>query len=153
MIRPAKSEHAKLMADDLLQDIKEEVWASGGYTPLEACEVALKNSAYSWAGYLYDELACLFGIMEVSSPTAGNFAIPWALTGHAVHKYPFTYWRGCKDVVKIIQPEFPLLINMVDARRQYALHWIRRLGFKVYDPEPWGKFQMPFCKIEMRSGN
>ena len=148
---PATMKHALLIYRDLRSDIVEEVRASGGYTAKGACEAALRNSTYSWAGYLHGELAVLYGIMEATSPSFGNFAVPWALTGNVVAKYPFAYWKASVEVVVDLRKRFPYMINMVDARREYALNWLKRLGFKIGDPEPWGKFQLPFCKIEMRS--
>lgn len=130
-----------IVAATMRQADREEVLASGGFTPEEALVEAVRWSEFSRTARFDGQPACMFGVAP------GVPAIPWVLTTTVVNRYPVTFWRASKTVLRAIVGLYPQLEQRIDARHVAALSWVRRLGFQVESVEPWGHARLPFHRI------
>lgn len=110
-----------------------------GYEPGEAVELSLMRSAEAWSLWLGDRLACLFGVVRVSSSILGRQrGAAWLLATDAVDAHPKSFWLASRAVLPQLLERWASLFSTVDGRRKEALRWGRRLGFEFRDPVPLG---------------
>lgn len=143
-IRVATNEDLIALAADMRQADKDEVYASGGYSPLEALFDSAANSDFTHAILFNGQVGFVVGV-------DGTHGVVWALTGNLVNKYPKEFARVTRAIVHGLSRKYPVLQNMVDARYSAALRWVRWLGFKVYPAVPFGVEGLPFHPIILES--
>jgi hypothetical protein len=145
-IRPATLADADDLAPRLREVDRREVEASSGDVLLalrRAVETSLDPQAVTRCG----ELLLLFGVVapDPLTPTA----VPWALGAPGAGRLLATHGAAVSAYLDRVRRSFPHLVNMVDARNTPALRWIRRAGFRVHPPEPFGVAGLPFHRFEM----
>ncbi len=117
-----------------------EVLAVGGYSPVEAVIESWAASKEAWTARFNGEVGCMFGAApHPTSTLLMPTAVIWALTTTVVDKYPVTFVRFSKLVVRDMHRKYGLLINYVDARYHQAVNWAEVIGFKVHPTIPLGK--------------
>lgn len=125
-----------------------EVMASGGYSPVEAIIDSWAHSRETYTIRFNGQPAGMFGVaIHPAGTTLAPIGVAWLLTTPVVDKYPVTFFRESKRVVKEFASRYGLLMNFVDARYTRALLWAERLGFHVHSPIPFGKGGEPFRMI------
>jgi hypothetical protein len=145
-IMKAQDEHAAVLAPLMRKADADEVYATAHWKPEEALRKAIAFSeGEAYAVYLHGELACLFGVGRPN--LMGRVAIPWLLTGSAVDKYPLTFYRNAKKIFKMIVTQYPCMMQRVDSRYTSAVELMKRLGFKIHPPEPFGPDKVLFHTI------
>lgn len=98
-----------LDVDALIADIRPEdstelhlaKWTS----VRDAVESCVVRSAVCRAMYIGDELACLFGIADVT--VLGDTACIWTLGTNAIRRHPREYLRACRKAAKDAMDLFP----------------------------------------------
>ncbi len=116
-----------------------EVWASGRLLPVEAVRDSIECSNEAWTARVDGEVMAIFGIMaHPTSALLTPLAIPWMLTTAVVDRYPKLFWKYSRGAVHMMHRRYGTLINYVDTRHEQARRWLARLGFKIYDPIPFG---------------
>lgn len=141
----ATKRHAREMARIMREEDKLEVRVSGGFLPEQALRGSINRSSEAWALYVDDDLLMVFGVAQFSV----GWSSPWALCSVHVAKHQTAFWRASKLLIAEIRERYPHLMQMVYARSSSSLRWVERLGFKVGQPERWGRDDTLFCKITM----
>lgn len=137
-IRPARLVDVWAFGDMRPADALE-VKASGGYEPVEAVMEAWAVSNETWTLRINGEVAAMFGVAPYSDDALTPVGIVWALTTKIVDRFPVTFYRLSRMVVKDLYNRHGTLINYVDARYAQALSWVRRIGFDVQPAVPFGQ--------------
>lgn len=145
-IRPATLADAAVL--DLRAADRAEVEALSGREPQEVLAESVERSAMAWAGCADGKLVCLFGVVPVS--LAGVTGVPWLLGSDDVCAYSRAFLRCNKAYVRDMLHEFPVLRNVVDARNEVSINWLKWLGFELDAAEPMGVAGLPFHRFEMR---
>lgn len=146
LVRAGKK-HAIQLGREMRAEDRAEVLASGGFTiPEKVVRASINASPEAWAAYFDGRLLAVFGVRP--TPTC---AIPWALTSVHVARYPFTFWKTSKMVVARWRDDYPLLANKVHASYGAALRWVKKLGFSVGVPEPFGVNGDLFCHVQLET--
>ena len=128
-----------------------EVEASSGHTPTEAILASIEATHTTYAALVGDELLALFGLSRVETPRGqATRATVWALTSTAVERHRKGFYRASVRVVAALSGNVPILYNFVDARYTKAVSWLRRLGFEVLPPVPYGPRHLPFHPVVYR---
>lgn len=70
---------------------------------------------------------------------AEGHGCPWLLATGEVVKLPGALTRLGKYYTAHFMERWPSLLNYVDERSVASVRWLRRLGFTVHRPEPFGK--------------
>lgn len=139
--------HAFSMAPNLRAAEVREVMDSIGLTPTEALLQELGRSLVAWAWIVDGEVACMFGI--VTPEMLGEASYPWFLTTPLVERYSRQFARACKALLPELLTRHPKLVGKVDARYTISVRWLRWLGARVSEPQPWGVEQQPFHHFEI----
>lgn len=142
----ARADHVPLIAARMRRADREEVRASGGYTPEEALRASLEASEFARTAFVDGEPLAMFGVVAKEA-----MAFPWLLTTDAVCRYPLIFWHASKVIVREIREAYPMLVQAIHKDHRAALSWIRRLGFTVGEPEPFGRRGELFCPVVLRT--
>ncbi len=128
---------------------REEIEAATGQDPALVLEMSLNSSIMVWAGRIDGELLCIFGVGVLT--VLSGIGVPWLLGSKSIDKYSKTFMRQTVPYMNKMKRLCPILINYVDARNRKSIVWLKRLGFTILEPEPWGVSQLPFHRFEMRT--
>ena len=147
----ATSEHAAILAETMRQEDRDEVWATGKYTPAEALRASMAISAFSRAGFADGDLVCMWGVGSFNM--LGEVGAPWLLGSSTLVKHQVPFLRHCCDFRNEMLDVYGILRNWVDARNTASIRWLRWLGFEIGEAQPFGAFGLPFHPFEMRRGD
>ncbi len=143
----AEPKHIYQLAHKVRQADIDELMDGFGVNQYEALRVSLSMSTHAWAGMIDDDVVCMFGVSPYS--LLGSKGMPWFIGSDAVEEHQMAFLRRNKRYVKKMNKAFPYMLNWVDARNTVAIGWLKWLGFKIYEPKPWGIKGMPFHKFDM----
>lgn len=144
---PPTPEHVDLVAAGMRQADRDEIWASHRWSPHRALEDGVRNSTYSWAAEIDGEVVCLFGVAPRSILTGTG--TPWMLGTGGVVRHGRKFLADCRECLDEAQSVYPTLVNYVDDRNTVSKRWLRWMGFKLDDPEPYGVEKLPFRRFEL----
>jgi hypothetical protein len=146
---PATMAHVVELAATMREADRREIWASDRQLPLGALSISVRESECAWATFFDGELAMMYGVRPI--PEAEGVMMIWFLSSAVVDRYPFTFWRACKEGLPRLLDEYPVLCNMVDSRYKQSVRWVRRLGFQVKQEETFGPDGVPFHFVIRRA--
>ena len=128
VIRDATYSDCLILAPNLRQEDKDEVWESGSYLPEEALILSFKSSNQVKIGVVGDEIVCMFGISATEDPELG---IPWLLGSDSIKKFSKEFLTLNKVVLDEISTEYKILANYVWSKNPTHIRWLEWLGFTV----------------------
>ena len=137
------------LAECMREEDKAEVYAAEGKSPLRALQDANKVSRDTYTAWDGDDILCSLGIIPLT--LVGGTASPWFLSSTHLPKHPRALLFNSRHVVDAWAGQYDLLVNWVDARYTKSIRWLRKLGFTIHDPLPYGYSQLPFHMFERRS--
>lgn len=143
----ARPAHAEALAPRLRACDVEEIAASSGLSPLAALLASIQVSPVAYAVFFESEVMALLGVGAHPSPGVG---VVWLLGSDTIDQHPKLFWRDSRPVLAHLCESYEVLINMVDARNERSLRWLRRLGFTVDQAVPFGVAHLPFHPITLR---
>jgi len=146
---PAGKRHARLLNTLLRPEDRQEIWESGRFLPEQAARASINRCEEAWALYVGNDLLAVFGVSTYDT----GWAAPWAFSTVHVAKYPLTFWRVSKIVLAHWRDRYPKMVQMIYARYPQALAWVKRLGFKVEEPVPWGWNKSFFCRVSLETAH
>lgn len=136
-IIPAHRGHALSLAPRVRVAEVIEIAASHGLTPEEMLLGELADSDAAWTWVVNGIPACMFGI--VTNPVLlGGDSYPWFISTDLVDRNARVFARTCKELLPELLAHHPRLVGRVDARYVLSVRWLRWLGAKVEEAEPWG---------------
>lgn len=94
------------------------------------------------------EIVALFGFVPANA--LSDTAYPWLVGTPGLARVPGMLNRLSRSYCSAVLGEYPLLFNYVDARNRTSVAWLKRLGFEIGAPEPFGVEGLPFHRFEMR---
>ena len=149
---PATDAHVRDIAARLRQPDREEMTAAHGLNAEDAVvRLSLVRAAAASSRALVavdgqtGQAVALLGCAPVS--LVGGVAAPWLLGTDECQQYRRDLLERGRAAVWAWQQEWPVLVNHCDARHTAALRWLRRLGFTLDAPQPWGALGMPFVRF------
>lgn len=149
-IRPMEERDLSIIARNARQPDIDELWAAAHTTPLEALQYSATVSRDTcYTGLADDKPVCVYGVKSPSM--LSNLAVPWMIATKELEFHSRVFLRRSRDMVKLINSQFPYMHNYVDARNTVSIRWLQWVGFSVYYPEPYGVEGMPFHPFDMRS--
>ena len=143
---PPRVEDVYALAADLRVEDVYELQASSRLTILQQIEHAVAVSMHPGAAFGPDgELLCLFGAAPIG--LMDDIAAPWCLGTDHLFRFPQALAKGAQRFFLQIGQQYPRLMNYVDARNTTSIAWLRRMGFEIDEPEPFGHLKMPFHRF------
>jgi len=144
----------ELLSIGLRQADVDELWASSKATPEDALIRSYEKATVTWSILLDDRCIGMFGVggLNILSPVG----MPWMLASDMIRDK--RVWRrflreGREYWIDNMHDLYPVLVNWIDARNTVSLRWAKWVGFRVFEPEPFGPFGMPFHRIERKRGD
>lgn len=144
----ATPSHAIAMAPNVRAIEMREVMDSVGLNVEAALLSELDRSESAWSWIVDGEVACMFGIMRGHS-LMDFAAYPWFLSTPLVEKHRMAFARACRHLLPELLRRHARLAGMVDARHEMSVRWLKWLGAKLDDPQPWGIAGAPFHHFEI----
>lgn len=86
----------------------------------------MRSSICSWAGYVDDDLACLWGIVP---PTLlSDRVYLWLVVNELVDDHKFVFIRHSQVEMKKMLDLYPTIIGHCDVRHKRSMEWLKWLG-------------------------
>lgn len=146
--RSVKFEDIEYMARNLRAADRAEIEAvHGAHCPLHILAQAVRQSSLAWTAEANGRPFALFGVAPMGEG-AGSI---WLLGTEELFKYPRALVRGGREVLAVMFKEYARLYNFMDARNTKSIAWLRRMGFTVHEPQPYGAAGLPFHLFERGS--
>lgn len=136
---PATREHIAYVAEHMRQSDIAEL-AACGKTPQAALSLGLIASEECYAGLIYGEPVCIFGVRLEN----WKWATPWLLGTDTIDRRRRIFMRESRHWFTEFAAKYGNLRNWVDARNTKSIAWLKWLGFEVGEPVPYGKYGLPF---------
>lgn len=112
-------------------------------TPIEGLLESLRKSELAFAVLLAGELSAIFGVGQLEG-VAVKVGHAWVLTGEPVARHRRAFMMASAQAVELLLGLYPVLFNVVDARYDASLRWLRWLGFQLGPPQGLGPDAAPF---------
>ena len=148
LIRPTEPGDAQLLYANLRVSDREEVLAAGRTDILGAIEQGVKSSTLCWTGFIDGQLAAILGVAPIN--LLGGVGSPWMLGTPVLDAHSRVLVRTTPPYIAEMRQAFPVLFNFVYANNTTSVRWLKRLGFVVHPPQPYGPHGAPFHYFEMR---
>lgn len=141
------------MADEMRDADRLEccMMVGPGYTLQRALEMSVDCSFITRCVYdQYGQLLTMFGLSSVNGvlDDAGN---PWMVSTPAIRKYARDLMKTTPEVLEEFLSIHPVLVNFVHENNMLSKRWLRRVGFELFEPVPYGPYNAPFHPFEMRA--
>lgn len=129
---------------------REEVTAALGMTDLrKLLDEGVRDSYDAGAARGADgKLWCIFGAVPYGSALTDT-AILWALSTDEMERHAGALTRATKRYIDHVRGRYPKLVNFVDVRNTASVRWLKRLGFTMEEPKPYGVEQRPFHRFHI----
>ena len=147
-VEPAKPEHIVLVLADVREADVIELMDGWGKTPEQAMKTGLMVSALAWMAWIDEKPFCMFGVGSIS--LLSGYGIPWLVGTNQIDKHAKSFVRPCREYVLKMADLFPRMENHVDARNTKVIKWLKMIGFRMNDPEPFGPKNLPFIRFELK---
>ena len=117
------------------------MYKSDHITPEEALKQGLEKSIFCCT-VLNGNPIFMFGI--VPETVLGYKASVWMLGSDDLNNIKRRFLRNSKHFINMMLDFYPYLYNYVDNENKDSIAWLRYMGARIKEPEPYGKEQQPF---------
>lgn len=142
---PATEDDARELAPLLRAEDRAEVIALG-IEPVDGLLQSLAAAREAWTYRDDGRIICMAGVAPLS--LIGSTGVPWLLGSPLVASHRRAFMVETRRMVAQWLSIFPVLRNVVDARYEAAIRWLRWLGFTVGEPFPLGSGSFRFALKE-----
>lgn len=142
-IRKATRDDAIYVARNIRKDDALEIAASG--MPVrDAVLLSYAGSDECFVGTKGGKVALIFG---VAAPIFKDTASVWALGTDVSNEAPVSMVKIGRAIVQDFLSRYPRLENYCAADYEKSIRWLKKLGFTISEPEPYGIHGELFCKL------
>lgn len=123
-----------------------EVWRSSQRSPIEALTSAVELSGVDYSRVVVVDGMILgaYGVVDLGQ----GMGSPWALGTTATDLRKIDVVKIAWEFMLALEREFDYLSVWVDHSNKPSCRLLKRLGFTLSEPEPYGKLKFPFCHAE-----
>lgn len=147
-IRDATLHDVLALSRNLRDADRREMDAYGeGHKPHIALADSAARSTHCWAGFIDNRLACVFGVTELE-PRVGS---PWMMGTPVLDDHARVLAKATPLYIARMLASFPHLVNYVHTENDVSIRWLKRIGFTVHDPVPYGAPGEMFHPFEMKA--
>lgn len=144
-IVPGQREHIAPIAANIREADENEFIRASGLDVRPCLELGFGHARDVWTGLLDGEPVMMCGVTTM--PGRPDVGIPWLVATNDIEKVAKDFHKRSKEILKKMQAGYRGLINYADAENTATLHWLKRLGFTILEPEPYGRSGMPFHRF------
>lgn len=147
-VRPSILDDAKSLAPRLRTADLREIEACLGKHPLIVLEqgIEISDPCYTIVGEESAPLA-IFGVVpDTANPGVGRV---WMLASTELLRHRFWFLRNSRKWVELLQQQYKVLWNFIDARNEVHIEWLRWCNFNFINRvEEHGHERRPFYEFE-----
>lgn len=145
---PIPSDVSALVLDIRAADREEIIAVNGGrYDLLGPIQEALAISTRAYSAFKGDKLLGIFGVAPYAA--INRIGSPWAFGTNECSRAGLFVTKCGRMLINITAREYPHLLNYIDARQTHNIEWLKKLGFYIHDPKPYGVEGRLFHKFEL----
>ena len=149
LIRPTEPGDAAALFANLRASDLAECQAYGPHDIAAGIEASVNRSMLCWSGFIDGELAAILGVGTVD--ILAGLGSPWMLGTPLLNRHQRVLVRSTPEYIAKMLKAFPHLVNFVHAKNTTSVRWLRRLGFTLSEPAPFGALGEPFHRFELRA--
>lgn len=141
-VRPTTMSDLDHVAAHMREADMEEVMASSGLSPEDGLIWSAANSYLTKTATIDGEPFVVYGLAAPSlmAPSAS----PWLLGTDRIFEARTSFLRESRRTIPVWNSAHSVLYNYVDAENDFAVQWLKWLGFKFEEPKPYGVAGKPF---------
>lgn len=139
--RPTE-QHIRFIAANMRDEDAVEVHALGGYTPLDALEISIRNSERAVTVLGDGVPLTMLGL--VKPILLSDIGVPWLLSARQALDYKRQFLELSPPVIDDMLQTCPKLINFVHSENKLSIRWLKWLGFTIEPAIPMGPFGAMF---------
>lgn len=148
---PATLAMAVDLAPRLRQADRDEVMAASGKDAGDSLIEAMGLATFASALLVNGRAEAIAGVCPF--PGRPEVGIVWMLAGDVATVRRKDFLSTNRGFIAECLDHHPTLTNFVDNRNTQAQQWLRWLGFKLFDPVPFGISGLPFRRFLMEKAN
>lgn len=137
------------LAHNLRESDRAEIRAYGQTDPLKGLTESAAHSVLCWTAFIDDEVAAILGVAPLS--VMAGIGSPWMMGTPVLDAHSRVLVRETPRYIDKMLVAFPHLVNYVHFENKTSIRWLRRLGFVVHPPRPYGRLDEPFHEFEMKA--
>jgi hypothetical protein len=145
-IVPTDRTHIDALGRNLRVADQSEIQAAG-MTGQRALWRSWRAAYYAATALVDGEVAAVWG---VGGSPMGRIGRPWLLTSPPIERVRFAILRVGRGEVGKMLAIYPEMRGFVDSRYEGALGLLRKLGFDLSQPVPFGPHGAPFRQYSIR---
>lgn len=133
-VRAAKAGDCPIIAANMREEDRLEIFYSSGSSPLEALQRGLRLSEICKVIVINEEPVAMFGIgRNTLQPYIG---IPWMLATPELSRIKKSFLRRVRGELHKLSFGFRVLANSVWSGNSVHILWLKWMGFTVQDTRP-----------------
>lgn len=145
-VKPTR-ELIEVIAADMRQADIDEIWASNHHTPIESLTQGLEVSDHSVI-VMVDGVPCVMLGLVIRDILSGT-GVPWLLGTCNALKYKKHFIKQVPAVIDEMLNICPSLFNYVHVENKVSIKWLKRIGFTLDPPSPYGADNELFYKFHL----
>ena len=144
-IRLVKPEQKYLdeIIDNLREEDRREAWNAWRLSPTEVIEMSAKSAGEAWVILHNEKTVGIFGVSPKSFLT--DTGIIWFLGTTEIEKIWLTFGKETSAIVQRFLKKYQRLENWAAFENKKTLRWLKRNGFQIEAPKPYGVYDEKFC--------
>lgn len=146
-IRKPTERDMRMLVENMRDEDKQEIRAYFNENFDFAVKTSVKFSRDSWAVIVNGKLLFIAGVGLISM--LGNVGCPWLLGTVFIKQFPKEFFKQALNIVEELKENYTILSNHVHADNAQAIRFLKHLGFKILDAEPYGANGQLFHPFEM----
>ena len=150
--RPPREGDIETIVADMRDADRDELDASGALPHVTMLARSLAFSVNPGVAMgEHGKVVAIFGLAPLA--LMGDTAAPWMIGTTGLTKHPTSMVKAAARYFTQSQQQYPKLLNYVDARNVLSVRWLKRMGFEIDDPAPYGPFGFLFHRFHKGLGN
>jgi len=135
------------IAADMRQADIDEIWASNHHTPIASLMIGWELSDRTVIITVNDEPCVMIGLV-IRDILAGT-GVPWLLGTENALKYKRYFLTQVPAIINEMLNICPVLFNYVHVKNKISVNWLKRIGFILDEPSPYGYEKELFHKFHL----
>lgn len=149
LIRPTQPGDVEELIANLRESDRAECEAYGRPSIAPGIEASVRRSLLCWTGTADGRVGAIMGVSPVD--VLAGVGSPWMLGTPLLNRHSRVLVRMTPEYIARMLKAFPHLVNFVHAKNTTSVRWLRRLGFTLHNPVPYGALGELFHPFEMRA--
>ena len=148
--RKAVKEDAKAIAANMRKEDRRELVGIIGDNIEKEVEYSIEASEQAYVCECAEGILAAFGVVR-TNPFKQEGMI-WMLATNLTAKHKVYTGKWTRKGVEAFLKDWDYLYNYVDKGNDETIKWLKWIGAKVYPPEPYGIYGLPYHKFTFGEG-